>query len=550
MKILLFLMTIIMSFTLHAQNTFNGFGSWSTPSNWSSGSVPSITDSVIISQNSVVQIPQNTTAECKYLEVESDAQVYVDGNITISTNIFNNSQGILRVRKTGSLIQNSNSSNQGTGDYIYERDDWGETLRYSVWSSPVQSAVIHDNGIFSDCNPCDMYRYQQISQNWRYDFPLNYSTSCLGNPVTFTANDITTDGPADGIMDVGIGYYITGNANGTVVNRKLKGGVFNNGDYSISTGNPSAVVGNPYPSTIDITEFIQDNSLALRDGTVYFFDGDDAQYDQSDFVPLNIFTGGEIAAAQGFSVETYANQNIVFENDQRIHDNSATFYKTEANNVTDTKLRLSFYQGLKYSTTIVGLSDNATDTIDYGYDALNWDSANDISLSSYLNSKHYSIGVYSHPLVDSIKEIQLSFNATDTDGVGYFRFENFGNSHSYNIYLKNSLTNTLYEMSEGELYEIDIVNTINNNFLSLLITEKILPTDPYTSIEELKENNLNFINNSDNIILIENEEWKLFDIQGRLIKMGNSSVIPKPVNSNQILILQTPRQRVMIPNVK
>ena len=61
-------------------------------------------------------------------------------------------------------------------------------------------------------NPCDIYTYEATTQTWKYDYTSGYSTTCLANPVSFSASDILSspDGTADGLMDQGRGYFVPG----------------------------------------------------------------------------------------------------------------------------------------------------------------------------------------------------------------------------------------------------------------------------------------------------------------------------------------------------
>ncbi|HRN98337.1 MAG TPA: hypothetical protein PLA69_03325, partial [Flavobacterium sp.] len=119
-------------------------------------------------------------------------------------------------------------------------------------------------------------------------------------------------------------------------------GVFNgvphNGDVSVTMNNLGAgqaynLVGNPYPSAIDMYAFVQDNTDAIT-GTLYFWRKTNniaspsyCQWTQGTFVSNGedqvVDPDGVIRTGQGFFVEAKPGQvSLIFKNTHRFDDNA------------------------------------------------------------------------------------------------------------------------------------------------------------------------------------------------------------------------------------
>src|SRR5690606_22864230 len=98
--------------------------------------------------------------------------------------------GNIVVENSASLIQANTGGNNNTGDGTYEVLKTGKKTasQYNVWSSPVASANLLNT--FIQTNPCDMYVFEATTQSWKRDFQLGFSTTCMGNNVTFQSHQI------------------------------------------------------------------------------------------------------------------------------------------------------------------------------------------------------------------------------------------------------------------------------------------------------------------------------------------------------------------------
>ena len=238
---------------------------------------------------------------------------------------------------------------------------------------------------------------------------------------------------SSGLLKPGLGFTMKGSDASTSYQNYVFEGKPNNGTIT-NTVSPGyqTLVGNPYPSAIDANEFIDDNGPSGTnsiDGVLYFwehfvsntthileeYEGGYAAYNKigglPPYIPAEISGNGSfsktpgrfVPVAQGFFVTASATGgNINFYNDQRIfiresigtsvfmESNPLTAESSESRNSVNSsteetvkriRLDFTFFDNYKRQL-LLGFVDNgeATDGVDYGYDALVSDIfTNDIS---------------------------------------------------------------------------------------------------------------------------------------------------------------------------
>ena len=288
-----------------------------------------------------------TVATGGYLDVRSNTNLVVTDWIDLD--------GTIDIRDSASLIQIIDSgvdvnTNSGTGTMNMQRTvpTGVDASDYVYWSSPTDE----------DFNVTDISAVTgELIFEWNPTIFVN-STIQYGNWI-----------PASGIMSQGKGYIIRGllptvplPANTTefsgipqngIVRTPITRGTYNGSNYNDGTpGSPRIVtssddnwnlIGNPYPSAIDYTEFIKASNNPHIDGTIYFwthantpirgngspfysdflynYGSDYISYNGSGANPPGSSTGN-IAAGQGFFVEMLhttpsQSENITFNNTMR-----------------------------------------------------------------------------------------------------------------------------------------------------------------------------------------------------------------------------------------
>ena len=194
----------------------------------------------------------NTGATCR---VEDDKYIEIENNISVA--------GTLVVTTRGSIVQNSpNGTITMTGDGKIQNEKItalaNNYYEYTYWSSPMSNTTF--NNTFSN-----------ISTQSRYTF--NASNFADGNGDSYDDNyNAWVPVGGDTVWAAGVGY--TGYPDPDAFNADDDGaikytfeGIFNNGTITVpvyrndeyTTDDNSNLLGNPYPSAIDVNAFFEAN---------------------------------------------------------------------------------------------------------------------------------------------------------------------------------------------------------------------------------------------------------------------------------------------------
>ena len=362
------------------------------------------------------------------LVVQEGITVTIDDSstLTICQNIIND--GIVHIKNTGSLVETATlDSNSGAGVYMVDRVVANVTGAYNSLSSPFKSVSLVD--VFPSTNPCDILAFDETIQAWRYDYPENYQTTCDGNSVTFTAADLLTGG--DGIMDPGRGYFVPGHLtqlrtiSGDVNNGDIEIGVsttglgdYHNADWELDDWN---LIGNPYPSGIDLDLFYAENNTKILGGFHYWVDDNsegDSYHHSADYA---VYASGAatnangktasryVPAGQSFWVHAIADGNIKFTNAMRIEGEHKDVYKTIPNEPTYVYLDV-VNEFNNFNQCAVGFSSVSTNGFDKASDVTKSDQGADIFLAS-LGSPEFEIDSVPF-IIQTIGKLKISEKKT------------------------------------------------------------------------------------------------------------------------------------------
>jgi hypothetical protein len=328
-----------------------------------------------------------------------------------------NNEGTVTVKSSGSIVQESVADNNtGAGIYHIERDDIRDNTQFQIWSSPLQAApLMGPGGVFDGSNPCRTMVWNASSQRWKYDYVPNTVFDCGGGNITFSNRFLMFDDPADNLMDPARGYFIPGQVgtplivfSGKINNGPIVKPVFETVSTSPYTGDDWNLLGNPYPSALGITEWLDANAAILKTNAIYLWDDDGSggsDYDEyDDYATVNQFgfVGGEngngkyptapvgIATAQGFFIEASASGNVTFSNDMRITGENDKFYKTQPDDNPRLWINLNNQEGLQRQT-LIGFASDATFQKDEKYDAPVLNANGILSIGSMLESTPMAI---------------------------------------------------------------------------------------------------------------------------------------------------------------
>ncbi len=451
---------------------------------------PSINDacySLRVTSNTIAQL--NEDANVKAVQIDSSAELSLTTShfLCIKNEIINN--GIINVEEHSSLIQQhvGLNTNSGSGYYSIARTGNNFNHIYNIWSSPVSNANI--TTVFNSTNPCDIFCFDNINQTWSYDYSPGFSTTCNGSSVTFSSNNVISGG--DGVMDIGVGYFITGNNSP----QRTFIGATNNGDYesyvhTTNLGNPGGtdwadddwnLLGNPYPSGLSADSFWKENAILNQRITdaLYFWDEADSSggYNQhSDYASWNLSGGvesgnsnkqplGNIASGQGFWVVAKNNSHVKFSNAMRVSANNQ-FFKRTKDQQHNAWFRFTSPSGYK-NNILVGYNSHSTDGIDDGYDAHKLVGNGHVRFASIINQDEFVIQSMAKLEVAESKIIPL---VVFTDELGVHSFSNYQKQFMPNaikIYLVDLVNGTKHDLSNGEYTVNLLANTTYDNRFQL-----------------------------------------------------------------------------------
>ncbi len=316
----------------------------------------------------------------------------------------------------------------GNIEKMEKSTDRNNTYDFTYWSSPIKDAKLSE--VFQGVNLNRLYYYDQSRT----------TTSDKNHPEFWSTWVLASDK-----MENGKGYAAEGKSGETGIHDLKFTGVPNNGiiyqdvvfhdDNAVNSDpdNDFNMLGNPYPSAIDIEIFFNVNA-AVIEPTVYLWthataiDGESGDYSFDDYASYNYMGGTgisdpgnggihptkNIGSSQGFFVRAKSGGRVLFNNSMRMENANDQFFKgrIEKNkqNIVEKDriwLNLATDQG-GFNQILIGFDEQASDSYDSGYDALKFNGSNKIGFYSLLNQKKMTIqGLGSF---NSSKELTLGFD--------------------------------------------------------------------------------------------------------------------------------------------
>lgn len=289
-------------------------------SSWSNG-VPSASTSAIFAGN---YSEADHLRACNVL-VTNNSDVIIPSGFSIEVNgtLTVESGSTFSLENNANLLQNSDAENTSPIT-VFRNSSALMRNDYTLWSSPVMGQGLLAFSPLTVTSPTTRF-YTYTTATNLYTQVANISTAGFeatnGYLIRMPNNHPTTPTVWQGEFN-GIPH------NGTYTHTMTNAGV----------GQSFNLVGNPYPSPIDMTTFVMDNSAAIT-GTLYFWrktnnavspsycswtagtfvdNGEDQVFDPQ----------GVIRTGQGFFVEALPGQTeLTFNNTQRYDDNADQFFR-------------------------------------------------------------------------------------------------------------------------------------------------------------------------------------------------------------------------------
>ncbi|TNJ45382.1 T9SS type A sorting domain-containing protein [Tamlana fucoidanivorans] len=507
----------------------NNPGAWTDEATWKSGNVWDIEDVANNKDWSIVKISNDVTASHDIktlgLIIDDTRSLSVSGDHAVYNTWYFELNGALDLEDDSQLIQTEHSDlvTNENGKVLRRQEGESNPYRYNYWSSPVgetmATTLTNNNGASNNTNntPFKVNMIKDAS-----GFNCTFTTGYTGSNSISTYWIYTYMGgltywdwahlspstpliPGFGYTQKGTGvaaseqqYIYEGKPNnGTIILDVLdKGGAGSIPDKTKT----DYLLGNPYPSALDMYQFIDDNQGVIK-GDIYLwqhwggdthylsqYEGGYAQVNKTgsckayQFVGLSGDTNGSqdgtklptryLPVAQGFVVEVEADGQIEFNNNQRVfikesdadninEENGSVFLKNtggkpkneskqpdnSSSAMQKIRLEINSVSGPKTRRELlIGFSELTSDDYDYGYDAeCSEVNNNDLNLS--LNGKNMNIQAYG-PLAND-KVIPLNFKSSGDNAFEIKITSLINIEKSQKIYIKDNLTGEYYDLTKN-----------------------------------------------------------------------------------------------------
>ncbi|MCK8479185.1 LamG-like jellyroll fold domain-containing protein [Psychroserpens algicola] len=515
--------TAPMPFETHAD------GDWSAETTWLHGDVWDIETAATNKDWSIVKVNNNVVSTNSHthlgLFIDANKTLTINGDYKVENSWYFELNGTLDLSDDSQLVQGDKSDlvTSSAGKILRRQEGNSSVYWYNYWASPVgissASSLIDNNTGTNHPNNSDFalnllkkgdgnaiqftsahHQIGRVSTRWLYTYQ---------NGVTYNDYVSITQNTA---IQPGIGYTQKGTGTTDSEQQYLFEGKPNNGTITISvtdTGGSGSVpsisktdylLGNPYPSAIDVHEFIDDNAGVIGgsiqlwqqwSGDSHFLSDYNGGYAvvnkigsvrASQFIGLDGGSSGleegtklptrYLPVGQGFVTEIISNGVVTFKNSQRLFikeadangtsDTGAVFMRNDGSQSNETtseanavmqKIRLEFTSVDGPSSRrelLLGFSDFTSDAYDYGYDAKN-SNENDDDLNLLLDDELMLIQSYSS--ISDEKSVPLALNASGnySYAIKATHFENIDNDQP--VYLKDNFTGAYFDLKTNQSYE-------------------------------------------------------------------------------------------------
>lgn len=496
----------------------------------------------------------NDLSSCA-LEVINNAEVNVPSgtNFIISGALNVAPTATLRFANNTNLIQTDATAINSGSISIQRNTSTIVRLDHTLWSSPVTGQNLYS---FSPQTLTHrFYTYDAVSNT--------YISTELNSSSEFT--------PAKGFA-----IRAPNNQSATVPAEwaGIFKGVPNNGTISfplasyITNGNNYNLVGNPYPSAIDINQFLNSNSQTIE-GVVYFYQHtltmnalgifpegtnyasrtstggtcatavaeNNPAYHTPALIPSNVLQVG-----QGFFVKAKSSGAVNFTNSMRISGQGHHFIKAAANLVENHHLWLNLVSetSTDINQILVGYLPDATQEVDSKFDGLSYGNTGSF-LYSVIDGGSYVIQGRALPF-ETTDEVTLGFNCTSagtysikiTDMDGLF-------IGSQEVFIRDNLTGTDTNIKIAPYTFTSNVGTFNSRFKIVYAQALGVPSTTFTQNSIIVYKNLDEFHISTKGIVMK--DILVYDILGRVIYKQNSinkttTVLKGLETTNQVVLLK------------
>lgn len=533
--------------------------------------------------------------------------VYIRGNLEL-----NAATSTFYLRNEGQLIQGTTgtSTNRGLGSLSVFQEGTSNQYRYNYWCSPVGVpsassgnsmfgvSLLHQPTSVTASTPAGMLSTSYNGQS----NPLQISTAWIYRFLSATTYSEWQSSGSSTNIEAGQGFTMKGtsgadftNVGEAVVNNPYTPGVFpappvvasaqrydfrgkpNDGNITVNlAANSSTLTGNPYPSALDLNDFLLDTDNTNCTATAYYWDqeANPSSHDIVSYVggygtyvptgPTGIYTpatyrtynlDGTVNSTPGSTGLGYSRRfapigqgflvtgdaTLVAPNTVTIKNSHREWYleslpesqfarsgnqvslenkslnEAPQNEITFGLIRLKITMNNLYSRELaLALTNQATDGVDRGMDGKSPDVAS-TATDSYFFLDNTQYVIQSVPF-DVTKRIKLGVKVTSDNTNFSFslkQVQDFDTTQP--IYIYDALDNSYHSINQNP-YNVVLQAGTNNNRFELTFLNNAL------NIDDTIKNDFLIVQNNDNQTLTVNnpngldiKSADLFDISGKLI---------------------------------
>lgn len=533
-----------------AFTTYNADGTWSN-------GFPDSGKAVIING----PFTATTDIEACSLTVSSTGSMTmpVAKNLFVVNKITVDEGGLLTMASNSDLVQLNTVSNSGTA-VIKRNSSLIKRLDYTLWSSPVAGSQT-------------LFQFSPLTVLNRF-----YVYNTQGNFYS----DIQA--PEQTTFDAAKGYLIRMPNNHPTVPTVFEGqftGTPRNGDvsYTMTYEDDSRsynAVGNPYPSPINVNDFI-DANINNIEGTLWFWRKTNDP-SKSSYTVLTKFAyvanaapGGEneyavdpqgvLNTGQGFIVKAKSASNLVFNNTMRKANSTDQFFRLSGNNDEETTESTASRLWLNvtnaedaFSQIVVGYTPEATSGIDNGIDGRSFVDAG-VNLYSVIGDN--LLAIQGRPQFTAEDIVPLGFKL-ETAGTFTFALDHVDGIFltGQEIFLKDKLTNIVTNLSQSSYTFTAEAGTFNERFEIVYVQEEAPVLGNNTPAITLKD-----------VIVVQNEKMVtvkapqtiqsviVYDLLGKVLYANNNINVQEFTTTqltvaNQVVIVKATMQNNQVVNKK
>jgi hypothetical protein len=615
-------------------------GSWNSESTWLHGNVWDIEQINTNKSWSIVNIKNDVFTNSSHtnfgLIIDSNESLTINGENKIENTSYLELNGTLDLQGDSQLVQTITSDlvTSSTGKILRRQEGTPSHYWYNYWASPVGSvgiSALTDNNGNSNNSNNSAFKLNMLKKPDGSLFEFTSSYHQLGMISTFwtytfinglTYYDWASLNPNSSIQP-GVGYTQKGTGISASEQQYVFEGKPNNGTIEISVtdvGGSGSVpsesktdflLGNPYPSAIDLHQFIDDNEGVI-DGTIqlwqqwsgssHYLDEYNGGYAQVNklgatrafqFVGLEGDNNGNqdgtktpsryLPVGQGFITEIAASGTVVFKNSQRLfikesdadgtYNNGSVFFRNGSNMESSnsdnansevgvmSKIRLEFNSVDGPQTRrelLLGFSEFTSDDYDYGYEAKNA-ANNEDDLNLILGDQLMTMQAYSALRED--KSVALALNASGSYQYSIKLTQRENIPEDFPIYIKDNLTGEFFDIASNNPYEFSSDQGQFNDRLEIVFSngdDEVL-SQLNETIEELK---LYYASGRHKIVILnpnnlEFDSLEIINVLGQTVYSTSNLFsqtyseyqLTNLTSGNYIVRLQTSTKQVLIKKI-